>query len=75
MPHVYLDDYVVEYSLSQQSFNVLTLREMLKKNAHLILERKLSSDYAVIGVAKTREEANQIMDYFQKQLEDSQKSY
>lgn len=39
------------------------------KNAHLILERKQSSDYAVIGVAKTREEANQIMDYFQKQIE------
>jgi hypothetical protein len=69
MSRIYLDDYVVEYSLSQQSFNVLTLGEMLKKNAHLILERKQSSDYSVIGVARTREEADGIMDYFQKQIE------
>ena len=73
MSRIYLDDYVVEYSLTQQSFNVLTLGEMLKKNAHLILKRKQSSDYNVIGVAKTREEANSIMDYFQKQIEDSEK--
>jgi hypothetical protein len=69
MSRIYLEDYVVEYSLSQQSFNVLTFGEMLKKNAHLILERKQSSDYAVIGVARTREEADGIMDYFQKQIE------
>jgi hypothetical protein len=71
MARIYLDDYVVEYSLSQQSFNILTLGEMLKKNAHLILERKQSSDYCVIGVAKTREEADQIMSYFQKQIDNS----
>jgi hypothetical protein len=71
MARIYLDDYVVEYSLSQQSFNVLTLREMLKKNAHLILERKQSSDYNVIGVAQTRVEADSIMSYFQKQIDDS----
>jgi len=32
MARIYLDDYVVEYNLSQQSFNVLTLGEMLRQN-------------------------------------------
>jgi hypothetical protein len=71
MARIYLDDFVVEYSLSQDSFNVTTLREMLRKNAHLILERKQVSDYLVIGVAQTREEADNIMSYFQKQIEDN----
>jgi hypothetical protein len=72
MARIYLDDYVVEYSLTQRSFNVVTLRDMLAKNAHLILERRQVSDYLVIGVAKTREEADSIMNYFQKQIEDSE---
>ena len=72
MARIYLDDYVVEYSLSQNSFNILTWKELLNKNARMILGYKKSSDYMVIGVATTREEADNLKNHFLQQLEENE---
>lgn len=74
MPRIYLDFLVVEYSLKQQSFNVITLKEMLNKNARMILEHKMSNDYVVIGIARDHEEADSVVSYFREQIEASNNS-
>ncbi len=64
--------YVVEYSLSQQAFNVSTVDEMLDKNCRMILRHHTSNDYLVIGIAETREEASNLVTAFRKYLDDGE---
>jgi hypothetical protein len=75
MARIYLEDFVVEYSLKQNAFNILTLREMLIRNQRMIVELKFSNDFLVVGVARTREEADALQDHFLRQLEESDDCY
>ena len=69
MANRFMDLWVVEYSLSQRAFHISTVREMLETNFRMIVQHQESNDYLVVGVAETRQEADEISNLFREYLE------
>jgi outer membrane lipopolysaccharide assembly protein LptE/RlpB len=59
--------FVIEYSITEGSVHVRTLRAMLENN-RANLSRGLSSDYVPIGLVNSREEGDNFLIVFEQTL-------
>lgn len=63
-----IEKYVVEYSKSQNCFNITTLEKSINTNKQ-IFKNKISSDYQIIELSDSYEEASSIVKELRKELE------
>lgn len=62
------EKYVVEYSNSQSCFNIATLEKVINTNKQ-IFKNKISSDYQIIELVDSYEEASSFVKELRKELE------
>lgn len=59
--------YVIEYSVRQHSFHITTLEDAIRIN-YMTSVQKIDTDYRIISVYKTYEEATKEIRKFRKEL-------
>lgn len=69
MPDKEIEDlWVAEYSLSQKAIHVQTVREACSRNIEAALNNR-ATDYLVIGLGESHEEASRIAKSFRTRIE------
>lgn len=61
----FIGTWAVEWSEEQKAFHIQTLSAMLARNARAFIEKR-QNDFVCIGVAETREDANEIVEKFKQ---------
>lgn len=60
--------WVLEYSVSQDYFNIDTLERVLEMNIEA-MKAKMSNDYKIIAICENQDEARYLADKFRREIE------